>query len=63
MLVKGATDVADVYLPNVNNNTLSVCNGAYHPVGHNCDYYPGTLSLTQVNATHLGIGHPITMTS
>ena len=31
---------------------------ACHPGGHYCDYYPGALSLSEVTATHLKIGHP-----
>ena len=31
---------------------------ACHPGGHYWDYYPGTLSLSQVTAPHLKAGHP-----
>ena len=39
------------YIPNLINK-------ACHPGGHNWDYYPGVLSLSQVIATHMKIGHP-----
>ena len=38
---------------------LSICNRACHPGGHNWNYCPGALSLSQVTATHFKIGHRI----
>ena len=35
-------------------NTSMAC----HPSDHYWDYYPGALSVSQVTATHLKIGHP-----
>ena len=32
--------------------------GAYYPGGHNWDYCPGGLYLSQVTAIHLKIRHP-----
>ena len=38
--------------------TSGLTSWLYHPGGHYWNYYPGALSLSQVTATHLKIGHP-----
>ena len=35
-----------------------ILNGTCHPGDHCWGHYPGTLSSSQVTATHLKIGHP-----
>ena len=37
---------------------LEMLNKEGHPGGHYWNYYPGALSLSQVTANHLKIGHP-----